>query len=480
MIFWEKPSRELFFGEGGYSAIAKVALPLIIMNASHALMQFADRYFLAMNSPLDLAAAMPGGLLYFAIYSFFMIVTEFSAAVVAQLFGAKRHHELMKAVYAGIYFAALSGLFIYFIVPPVGHLIIRSGGHEGELLTRELIYFDSLLFSGIFSCFSVAFFAFFNGRGKTRPAAVINITACLLNVVLDYAMIFGKFGFPAMGIKGAGIATTISSGVSFVLVISLFFLQDQKEYATRKILSPSLEYMKKLVVFGSPSGMRCFIDVGTFCFITFALGKLGKEALAASTIALAVNNILFVPMLGISDATGILSGQAIGSKNSDGVEKIAFRCWRLAVCYMALGALCYLLFPEKIVELFAPRNGWGDVDVAAVTGICVWVLRFAVIFNFSDCFKFVFMGALRGAGDTKMIFVIASSCAVFLLLPIIWFSVYVYNLGAVKFWGILTVYYVVEAALLYSRFACGAWKKIKLVEINTGEVPVQELGVKNP
>ena len=303
-------SRRNFFGHGGYLEICRVAYPLVIMSASNSIMQFVDRKFLAENSTLDVAASMPAGILYFTLFAFFMSTCNYTSALVAQYHGANDRSSVLHAVWAGQTLAVAAGVIITFLIPPIGRFCILHSGHPAELISRELEYFSSLLPSGVFLCMAAPCFAFFSGQGRTIPVAVINISGCLLNIFLDYIFIFGKCGLPAFGIFGAGIVTSICCFCIMAAAMICFYAQNQRKIPTRKRWEFRPELIGKLIRFGAPAGFQTFIDVGAWTMVSFLIGHLGPAALAASVIALSINNIYFVPLLGLSDSTAIVVGHS--------------------------------------------------------------------------------------------------------------------------------------------------------------------------
>ncbi len=477
--FWGTRS---IYGHGGYLTILKVAYPLIIMSASHSVMQFADRMFLANYSSEDVAASLPAGILYFTLFCFFMVTCNFSSALIAQLTGAGRKEEVLKVVGSGVFLAAMAGLFITFALPLIGYEIMHSFAQRPELLAQEWRYFSGLLPSGVFVCFAAPFFAFFSGRGKTIPVAIINVAGCVLNIGLDYAFIFGKWGIPEMGIYGAGIATSLCCAFSMSCVIFWFLWQDQAEYPTRKRWNASWEYVKKIFVYGAPSGLQTFFDVGSFALVSFLIASLGKEALVATVIALSVNNIFFIPLLGLSDASSIVVGQYIGRARHNIANRVAYRTWRISALYMLLGAIVYTAFPEALAEMFRPNEG-DPAEFARVVGHVRWIFLLAVLFNSFDAVKFVFMGALRGAGDTQAILLISSCCAWGLLVPLSILYTQIYPLGVREFWSVLAFYYVIEGTLLLWRFRAGHWRNIRMIQPEhqaEANMPLEEMTVQNP
>ncbi len=457
-------SKRNFVGHGGYGEICRIAYPLIIMCASNSIMQFVDRKFLASNSTLDVAASMPAGILYFTLFCFFMATCNYTSALVAQYHGAHDRRNLLRSVWAGQTVAVIAGLIITFVIPPLGIAFIESSGHAPELVSREIEYFTSLLPSGVFICMAAPYFAFFSGQGRTIPVAVINISGCLLNILLDYIFIFGKCGIPAYGIFGAGIATSICCGCIMTAVMIYFYLQNQRKIPTRKRWEFQPERIFRLFRYGAPAGFQTFCDVGAFTLVTFLIGHLGEAALAASVIALSINNIFFVPLMGLSDSTAIVVGQYIGRRRHGIAERAVYRAWRMSAVYALFGVVVYLGFPGMLADIFYPQNETGSIDFNEVKTICVGVLAAAAFFNACDSIKYIFMGAMRGAGDTLAVFLLNSVTAWLLLVPGTKILTSYPNVSIHAVWGFVAFVGFVDAMLFLWRFSTGKWRTVKLIE----------------
>ena len=477
-ISWLSPGE--FNSAGGYKELWRIAYPLVIMCASHTVMQFVDRMFLAWNSGEDVAAALPAGILYFTLFCFFSVTLGFTSAVVAQLFGAKENRGCVEAAITGFFIAIALALFVGLVNPLIGTFLMSSGTQaNADILNRQLAYFEGLRWSGAFVCMSTPLFAFFSGRGNTKPAALINTFGCVLNIFLDYVFIFGKCGFPAWGICGAGIATTICTAVTFLIILIVYLSVDQKLFPTRSLFLPKWRYVSKLFKFGAPAGMQVFCDTGAFAVVVLLTGLLPTEAQSATTIALSINNFAFVPMLGMADATAIVVGQYIGAKRKNVANRVAYRSWRMATLYMGCCALVYVTMPETLTRLFAPAEEGGAIDFSIVIENCRIILICAACFSVFDATKFVFLSALRGAGDTRFVFMISSGAAWLILVPgvtilIVWLKVSV--LGV---WIFLTVYTCLDACFMLWRFRTGKWRSITLVQSEqlVTETPVGESAV---
>lgn len=470
-FFTDKP----FVEPGGYWQILKVAYPLIILSASNTVMQFVDRQFLAFNSTEDVAAALPGGILYFTLFCFFLITTNFTSALVSQFFGANNMTSCIRACWTGFYFALFTGIIIVFIMPPLGNLIIQYGRHSPEIAGKEIEYFHALGPSGAFMCMGTAFFAFFSGRGKTAYVATVNTIACGLNILLDYLFIFGHWGLPKMGIYGAGLATSLATVFSFICIVVIFLSCNQAQLPTRKYRAFRFDYLKKLLSFGTPAGIQVLCDVGAFTMIIFLLGHISDTALAVTTITLAINQIVFLPLLGFSDATSIITGQFIGMNKMAIAQKCVNRAWRLVVLYMSIIAIFYLLCPSLLLKLFQPGNK-SAIEFGQVINDGTILLALAAFYNFFDATKFIYMGALRGAGDTKVLMLIAISFSWGIMVPGVLLMIFVCKGSVITVWVYLSIYIALEALVMLWRFRSNRWQKIEMIKRHEYEnqVPISQ------
>ena len=450
------------FVSGGYRELWRVAYPLIITNAAHTIMQFADRKFLSMNSTEDVAAALPGGILAFTFFTFFMVTTGFTAAIVSQYYGKKNSAKCATVPWAGFYFAIFAGLLCSYILIAPGEWCIESARHAVDVLHKEKVYFYMIMPGGGFLFISAAFSAFFSGRGKTWTVAIINIIACVVNILLDYIFIFGNFGAPSLGIEGAGLATTLSCVLAAVIAFLFFIFQDQDVYPTRSKWGVDFSDLKRLISFGAPAGVEIFFSVSAFSYIIFLIGSIGSSELAATTIALSINMITFMPLLGVSEATGIITGRYTGQGRHDIAEKSAYRGWKLSTAYMLFTGSCYILFPDFLLGFFRPERVLGDIDFSNILRSGKIILMCAALYNLFNAFRFIFMGALRGAGDTKVPMWIIIACSWGLLVPGGYLLIYVLNVSIIKVWTFLTLYSGVVGLLIFMRFKSGKWKSIEM------------------
>ncbi len=448
---------------GGYREIWLIAYPLIITNASHTIMQFVDRKFLSINSTTDVAAALPGGILCFTMMTFFFSTVGFSAALVSQYHGRGDYAACSRVPWSAALQALIWGLFCTYILTHLGNFLIDLSGHKSSLAIREQAYFSMLMAGSGFIFLEVAFSSFFSGLGKTWYVAMIHFFGCAVNILLDYMLIFGKWGAPQLGIVGAGLATTLScvlaSGFAFILFIS----RNQEVFPTWRKRRISWPDFGKLLKFGAPTGIQVLFSVGGFTFATFLIGTLGEIPLAVTTIALSINMFAFLPLLGMSEAATIIVGRYMGSRHPEISEKAAWKCWRFSFGYMLIIAIPLLVFPETMFSFFEPVKT-SLVDFKAILSYSRPILICAAVYNIFNAMRFNFIGALRGAGDTRAPMWIVIVCSWGILVPGTWTIVKILKLGIVPMWVFLTCYLVILSAWILYRFRSGVWKEIKMLD----------------
>ena len=197
--------------------------------------------------------------------------------------------------------------------------------------------------------------------------------------------------------------------------------------------------------------------------IILLVGQLGDMALAASSIALSINMLEFMPMIAIADSTMILVGQYIGRTMKDVSAKLPYRSWRLAIVYGVIMLLVYIFFSDPVIRMFRPAETGSSIDFKEVAYQGWLILIMMGIWNLSDSVRYVFGGAMRGAGDTRALMLINMVCAWCVGIPGFVFLVYVIRPSAGWVWSYFIVVATVEGLWTFLRFHSGAWRNIRLV-----------------
>ncbi len=452
-------------GESGYREVLTLAIPLILSTSAWTIQHFVDRMFLTWYSPEAIAAAMPAGILNFAVMSFFIGTAGYVSTFVAQYYGAQQYQRIGPALWQGIYISIIAGIGFLFLIP-VAEPFFRFVGHDRAVQQCEVIYFQVLCFGAAPAIASSAMSGFFSGLGRTWPVMWVNVLATTVNLVLDYVMIFGKWGFVERGIQGAAIATVIAGYFgSVVYAVLLFRHQNNQQYHTLRGWRFDKALFVRLIRFGVPNGVQFFIDVMGFTAFILFMGRLGTLNLAATNIAFNINTLAFMPMIGFGIAVSVLVGQHLGNNRPDLAERGVYSGFHITFLYMASIAALYVLIPNIILLPYASQADPASFEL--IQQLAVTLLRFVAVYSLFDTLTIIFASAVKGAGDTRfaMLAMLCISVFVFVLpsyVALVWL-----NAGIYTGWIIASTYISMLGFVFLFRFLGGKWKSMRVIE----EVP---------
>lgn len=456
--------------EGGYREVLVMAFPLVLSTGSWSVQHFVDRMFLAWYSPEAIAAAMPSGILNFTIMSLFIGTTSYVNTFVAQYYGARSFERIGPALWQGIYLSLLGGLVVLGLIPLAGP-IFALVGHGVAVQENEVVYFQYLCLGGAPVIASSALSGFFSGRGKTWPVMWVNVLITAVNLVLDYLLIFGKAGFPEMGMKGAAIATVIAGFVGFFAYVALIFRPSYDAvYRTLSGFRPERELFMRLMKFGFPSGVQFFLDMAGFTAFVLILGRLGTVSLAATNIAFNINTLAFMPMIGFGIAVSVLVGQYIGRGRPDLAQRSAYSGFGMTFAYMSSVAVLFVVVPEVFVTPFTSRAGVGVFS--DIERLSILLLRFVAFYSVFDTMNVIFAYAIKGAGDTRFVMYMNVLVSGFVLVIPTYVAVMVLGHGLMTAWTIATAYVSLLGFAFYARFLQGKWKSMRVIEERPAVCPL--------
>ncbi len=452
---WHRP--------GGYREVFKISLPLIISMSSHTVMLFTDRLFLGRYSLDTLAASVPAGAMAFMLMCFFMGIVEFTNTFVAQYDGAHLPRRVGSVLWQGIYLALAAGILLAGL-SGIGGNLFKLAGHTPPIQELETVYFRILMLGAGFGLLQNALSCFYSGRGLTMPIMVINVTGVTINVPLNYILINGYGWFPEMGMAGSALATITSSAVMLLLYIGIVFRKTNNMiYGVRRMWAFDRDLFLRLLKFGTPAGIQFFVDFFGFAFFLLMVGRLGREALAATNIACSINLLAFMPMIGFSIAVSTLVGQAIGRGIPEDGMLATRSALQLTCVYMWSLAALFILAPEWLINIFQSTEDAAG-DFADVRRLTVGVLRFVAFYCVFDALNVIYSGALRGAGDTKFIGRTITCLSIALIVLPVSAGVIYFHAGLYTAWFFLSAYVCALALVFRWRYRKGHWKRMRVIE----------------
>lgn len=449
---------------GGYREIWGLAGPLILGMASFTLMEFCDRVFLGRYNTISFQAAMPGGILSFLFIIFFQSVAAYSGTFAAHFWGARRPVDSIRATVQGLWFSILSYPIILLMLP-VGNACMVWSGHAPEMMAEEKIYYGILMWGGIFSPLGGALNGYFAGVSRTRVIMFVNFAEFMMNIVLDYSMIFGRLGFPEMGIRGAAIATVISCAMWVAMFAVLF----ARVIAREKNLPADWwkldrKLFGELLRVGVPSGVQAFFEFSSFTAFVMLIGHFGGASLTASNIAFSVNALAYAPLMGFGLAAATSVAQHIGAGELPVAAQATRTTLNLALLFSSLIGLSFVLFPEVYFSLFTPQHE--IITQADLLAIGIPMMQLMTVWGLFDAMNLVFENALKGAGDTLFVMLYFSGVNWILLIPGVILLIY-FNQGVLALWAWLAVSVLVSAVGIWLRWHSGIWKRRSLVQTPT-------------
>ena len=380
------------------------------------------------------------------------LVSSFTSQLSGQgdLVSARRYgwYGLILAVFSqGLCLLAILGMH-----PIIDRLPLESSE------VRELMrgYIAIRLWSGGAAIGIEALNGYFGGLGRTRAGMLANMFLMVANVAGNYALIKGRLGCPEMGVRGAALASSISTCAAFVGLLTYFVWQG------RGIVRTPLKMPEftRLLKFGIPSGVNWFLEIFAFIFfINVVVGGISTSSLAGMNCVMNLNSVSFMPAFGLASAGAILVGQAIGAGAKDLVPKAVALTTAATLIWQGVIGVAYFLIPEMLIAPFAKGEGAAEtmrIGVRMLVISSAWQLFDAVATSLAE--------SLRAAGDTTFPMIARLVIAWVIFVPGSLISVEYFGWGDAAATSWIVAYLGLLAAALLWRFRSGAWRQVQLLE----------------
>lgn len=432
----------------------QLAAPVMLGMLGHTFVGFVDNVMVGQLGTAELAAVSLGNSFIFIAMS---IGIGFSTAITPLIAeaDAENNFEKGKSTFKhGLFICAILGVAL-FLVTLLAKPLMYLMKQPVEVVELSLPYLNIVAISLIPLIIFQGFKQFSDGLSLTRYPMYATILANIINVVLNYLLIFGKFGFPEMGIVGAAYGTLISR---LVMVWYLWFLLKLKEKSKAYVIDLKVFVLDKLVVkklldLGTPSAMQMFFEVGIFTAAVWLSGLLGKNPQAANQIALNLSSMTFMVATGLSVAAMIRVGNQKGLQNYKDLRRIAYSIFLLGLVLAFGFATMFFLLHEQLPKLYVDFDDAKNfIDNNEVVIIASKLLIVAAIFQISDSIQVIFLGALRGLQDVKIPTIITFISYWLIGFPISWYLGKETLYGSFGIWLGLLAGLTVAAILLYFRF----------------------------
>jgi len=433
-------------------AVWSLAWPVILTLVSESMVGVVDVLMVGRLGAAAVAAVGVGAQILSAVSVVMTAVGTGTLALVARQVGAGRQQETDRILGQSI--VAALGLSIVVVAPVilgVGRLVGVFGvtpevaGLTGAFVRRVMLSIPAAAVVFVIG-------AGLRGAGDTRTPLAIGVVINVLNVAFNYVLIFGKLGFPALGVRGSGLATTVAFTTGAVMGCLLLVRGRLRLTITPDDLRPRLEPIRRVLAVGYPAAAeQLLIQIGFFLYVVF-VARYGTKAVAAYFIGARIMALSFLPGFGFAAAAGALVGQYLGAHDPRRAESAGWLATRLSVYLMSTTGLVIFLGARHIAALFV-----ADPEVVAGTVSFMYVLGVAQPLMGID---FTLGGALRGAGDTRFPLVTVLVAFYGCRLGASWVVSSLEHLSLTWLWSAVIGDYVARAALKWWRFAGGRWKAV--------------------
>jgi len=437
----------------------RLGLPLAAAQLAQLAINTTDTVLIGWLGARELAAAVLVGQAYFIML---MLGSGFLFAVVpiaAQAEGRGDVRGVRRAVRMGLWFAlafaTLAMLPLWQVEP-----FYRALGQDPEVAALAGSYMRGLQWSLYPGLLVLALRSFLTARGFGATILWATLAGVALNALVAYALIFGHFGAPPLGLAGAAIAAMVSS--SLIVAILAWAIATRPGLRDHEIFSrfwrPDWPAMAELLRLGWPISATILAEITLFAAASIMVGWFGPEQLAAHGIALQLASIAFMVPLGLSSAATVLVGQAAGRGDSDGVRAVAGAAIAIATAFAAAGISLFIALPRPLVAVFLDES---RADAAAVAEGAVTLVAIAAAFQFFDSLQVTAVGLLRGVKDTRLPMMIAALSYWGLGMPAGMVFALPLGLGAPGVWIGLATGLAFAAVLLTWRFLRIAYRPAK-------------------
>ena len=409
-----------------------IAYPILISLIMEQMIGMTDTAFLGRVGEVELGASAIAGVFYMVI---FMVAFGFSIGtqiLIARRNGEENYREIGQLFYHGIYFqvalAAVMFLLSYFLSPLILERIIASPA----VCRAAEDYLHWRVFGAFFSFNAVIFRAFFLGTVQTRTLTLNSVVMVLSNVVFNYILIFGNFGFPAMGIAGAALGSSLAEGVSLLFFILYTRRRvDVRKYGLDRIPRFCRDVLRRMLNVSLWTMIQNFFSLATWFLFFLYIEHLGERALAVTNIVRSASGLLFMVMMAFASTCGSLTSNLIGRGHASEVPHLIHQHIRLAYLFVMPLALLFVLCPQLILGIYTDM---ADLREAAIPSLWVMCASYLLIVPAN-----VYFQSVSGTGNTRTALALELSSLVLYTAYITW-TILILRLDVALCWTSEMVY----------------------------------------
>lgn len=367
-------------------------------------------------------------------------------SIVARRFGAKKFESAEEYASIGYFIGFIISFMISLLLFTNSSTILRIGGAKNNVITLGNTYMKIIALGSFFTMQTSMLNGVLRGYGNTKTPLLISLIINIVNVSLDWVLIFGKLGFPELGVQGAAIATSIAQTSGFLFATFYMIRKSKIKLRLKYILNLNFNKVKKLLLLAIPSSFQeAAFDVSRL-LSTFMIMRLGETSFAANQITTTIESVSFMPGWGFGVAATTLIGHKIGKKKFQEAKNYAYTCTILGTIFMALCAAIFLITPNFLIKLFIAKS---EEQVIHLGSLCLMV---SAIEQIPMGLSLILGGALKGMGDTKTPFIVSLISSWFIRLPLMFYFIYIIKTSVVYVWWITGIQWIIDGTIMFILF----------------------------
>jgi MATE family multidrug resistance protein len=364
----------------------------------------------------------------------------------AHAMGAGRGGEAIRYAHAGIVFGSIAGLVLFFAGRDVS-AVLRWLQVDPSMVPYARDYLEARSTGAVATCVVSALIQYRQGMGDARTPMLVGLFGNLVNAGLAYSLIYGRFGLPAMGARGAGYGTALTESLELVVMLALVIREGRSQPTPSISVRAAIGEVASL---GVPTALHFGLEVAAFTTFTAILGSFGANQMAAHQITMNTMRASFLPGVAVAEATSVLVARSLGRRRLDEAERTTRAALLLGVGFMTICGVVFGLFGAQIAGGFS-----SDAEVIFIARRLFLV---AAVFQTLDAVNMILRGALRGAKDVRWVAVAGTL--------IVWFAIpgTAFVLGRLLGWGAFGgwIGFVIETAIgalvMAYRWTRGGWR----------------------
>lgn len=430
--------------DGIVKKFLSLSIPSVGENLLYTIFSFVDMAFVGRLGALFLAGVGLANQLIFVFVSIMIAINIGTNVLVAQNYGAKKIIKTKEIIWQSLYLVILISLILFIFGLTFSYSVFNPFNGEKALKVLAGDYLFWIITPSIVFVAPFVLGAVFRGIGDMKTPFYITLIANGINIFLDYVLIFGKLGFPNLGVKGAAIATSISRLIALIVYIFLLFYKKRKFHLSNFFPKFDFEIIKNLIKIGFPASLERFMFSFGNLFFGDVVLSIGTEAFAAHRVSINIESLSFNTGFGFTNATQTLVGQSIGNNDEKLAKRYTYTSFKITLLIMSLIGVFLFFFPELFIRIFTD-----DVKVIEYAKIAVRIISIAQPFF---AMVLIFMGSLRGGGNTTSPFWATTLGMYLIRLPVSLVLVRIFGLGMFGAWLAMSFDITFKGFYLYLIF----------------------------